>query len=314
MKKTFPYIVLLASLSLASCAAYYSVFGLSKLFSAQAMAVIIMCSILEASKLITATYLHRYAKKISLLLKTYLTIAVIILMMITSLGIYGFLTSAYQDTALKQSNINSQISLLESRKNNFSSQLEVYNEEKSSINDAITNLRQGLSNNKIQWKDKESGQIITSTSSSTRRALTKQLDQAIERQTVVNTKIDELNVSIIDLETSIMETKLGDETVKELGPLKYLSELLNIPMNSIVNWFVLAFIFVFDPLAVLVLISANKAFELKQDETDYLLKSKANKKHLEESIEQAEQIIKDIEDNKDNENPNTPSPPTIIIN
>ncbi len=285
MKKTFPYIVLLASLSLASCAAYYSVFGLSKLFSAQAIAVIIMCSILEASKLITATYLHRYAKKISLLLKTYLT-----------------------------SNINSQISLLESRKNNFSSQLEVYNEEKSSINDAITNLRQGLSNNKIQWKDKESGQIITSTSSSTRRALTKQLDQAIERQTVVNTKIDELNVSIIDLETSIMETKLGDETVKELGPLKYLSELLNIPMNSIVNWFVLAFIFVFDPLAVLLLISANKAFELKQDETDYLLKSKANKKHLEESIEQAEQIIKDIEDNKDNENPNTPSPPTVIIN
>ena len=84
MNKYFPYLVLLSALALASCAAYYSVYGLSKLFSAQAFAVIIMASILEASKLVTATYLHRYWKRINFLLKSYLTIAVIILMMITT--------------------------------------------------------------------------------------------------------------------------------------------------------------------------------------------------------------------------------------
>ena len=262
MKKLFPYTVLLAALSLASCAAYYSVFGLSKLFSSQAVAVIIMASVLEVSKLLTATYLHRYGKKISFLLKTYLTTAVIVLMMITSLGIYGFLTSAYQETALKQNNIDSQIILLESRKSNLKSQLEVYTEEQRSINEAVSELRKGLSNNKVQWRDRETGQIITSTSSSTRRALEKQLDQAIVRQTEINSKVDKLNSDIIDLESNILETQLGDETTKELGPLKYLSELLNVPMNSIVNWFVLAFIFVFDPLAVLLLIAANRAFSL----------------------------------------------------
>ena len=73
MKKTFPYIVLIAALSLAGIAAYYSVFGLSKLFSAKATAVIIMASALEISKLVTATFLHRFWNKISILLKIYLT-------------------------------------------------------------------------------------------------------------------------------------------------------------------------------------------------------------------------------------------------
>ena len=99
MKKIFPYIVLVAALSLASSAAYYSVYGISKLFSAAAISVAIMAGTLEASKLIAATYLHRYWKKINFLFKLYLTSAVLILMIITSIGIYGFLTAAYQTTA-----------------------------------------------------------------------------------------------------------------------------------------------------------------------------------------------------------------------
>jgi len=82
MKKVFPYIVLLAALCLATSAAYYSVFGLSKLFSAQTLAIIIMAGSLEVSKLITATYLHRYWKKLNILIKTYLTTAVVVLMFI----------------------------------------------------------------------------------------------------------------------------------------------------------------------------------------------------------------------------------------
>ena len=101
MTKQFPYIVLAAAFSLAASAAYYSVFGLSKLFSSQATAVIILASTMEISKLITASYLHRYWSEITKLMRVYLTTAVIILMMITSLGIYGFLASSYQDTAYR---------------------------------------------------------------------------------------------------------------------------------------------------------------------------------------------------------------------
>ena len=129
-----------------------------------------------------------------------------------------------------------------------------------SINEAVTELRKGLSNNKVQWRDKETGQIITSTSSSTRRALTKQLDQAIERQTEVNAKVDELNEKIFNFETEIVEARIGDGSTSELGPLKYLSGLTGLPMDRIINYLLLTIIFVFDPLAIALVIAANFAF------------------------------------------------------
>ena len=101
MKKFFPILVLIAALSLATVAAYYSVFGISKLFSSQAGAVIIMAGILEASKLITASYLEKYWKVINWIRKTYLTLALLILMFITSLGIYGFLVLLIKKQPIK---------------------------------------------------------------------------------------------------------------------------------------------------------------------------------------------------------------------
>ena len=128
---------------MAGCAAYYSVYGLSKLFSAQAFAVIIMASILEASKLVTATYLHRYWKKLNILLKSYLTIAVVILMMITSLGIYGFLTSAYQTTSDELNILDKQISVIEMKRERFDEQLQNYSNEKNQLATSISELTKG---------------------------------------------------------------------------------------------------------------------------------------------------------------------------
>ena len=125
---------------------------------------------------------------------------------------------------------------------------------------AVAELRKGLSNNKVQWRDKETGQIITSTSSSTRRALEKQLDQAIVRQTEINAKVDILNEKIFEYETEIVETRIGDGSTSELGPLKYLSGLTGLPMDRIINYLLLTIIFVFDPLAIALVIAANFAF------------------------------------------------------
>ena len=139
--------------------------------------------------------------------------------------------------------------------------------EKSTINGAVADLQAGLANNVIQYRDKETGQIITTTSSSTRRALEKQLDQAIERQTELNTKIDGLNTQLFDYETEIVEIQTGNDLAGELGPLKYLSGLTGIPMDKIINYLLLTIIFVFDPLAISLVIAANYAFEQLKGKT-----------------------------------------------
>ena len=259
-ERIFPFFIALSALSVSASAAFYSISGLSKLFAGAAFAVIIMAASLEVAKLVIASLLYQYRKTLPILLKIYLSIACIVLILITSMGIYGFLSSAYQDTANKEGNIEARIVLIETKRDNVKEQLEVYTEEKNSINEAVSELRKGLSNNKVQWKDKETGQIITSTSSSTRKALTKQLDQAIERQTEVNTKVDELNEKIFNFETEIVEARIGDGSTSELGPLKYLSGLTGMPMDKIINYLLLTIIFVFDPLAIALVIAANFAF------------------------------------------------------
>ena len=259
-ERIFPFLIALSALSVSASAAFYSISGLSKLFAGAAFAVIIMAASLEIAKLVIASLLYQYRKTLPLLLKAYLSVACVVLILITSMGIYGFLSAAYQDTASKEGNVEAQIVLIETKRDNIKEQLEVYTEEKNSINESVTELRKGLSNNKVQWRDKETGQIITSTSSSTRRALTKQLDQAIERQTEVNTKVDELNEKIFEYETEIVETRIGDGSTSELGPLKYLSGLTGLPMDKIINYLLLTIIFVFDPLAIALVIAANFAF------------------------------------------------------
>jgi len=260
-ERIFPFIIATSALSVSASAAFYSVSGLSKLFAGAAFAVIIMAASLEVAKLVIASLLYQYRKSLPLLLKTYLSIACFVLILITSMGIYGFLSAAYQETAAKSGSIDSQIALIETKRDNVKEQLAVYNDEKSSINTAVSDLRSGLSNNKIQYRDRETGQIITTTSSSTRRALEKQLDQAILRQTEINTKVDNLNEQLFEYETEIVEVKTGNDIAGELGPLKYLSGLTGIPMDRIINYLLLTIIFVFDPLAIALVIAANFAFE-----------------------------------------------------
>ena len=116
----------------------YSISGLSKLFAGAALAVIIMTTSLEVAKLVIASLLYQYRKTIPKLLKYYLTVAAVILVLITSMGIYGFLSAAYQETAAKAGSIDAQISLIETKRDNVKEQLAVYSDEKTSINTAAT--------------------------------------------------------------------------------------------------------------------------------------------------------------------------------
>ena len=259
-ERTLPFIIAISALSVSASAAFYSVSGLSKLFAGASLEVIIMASSLEVAKLVIASLLYQYRKTLPRLLKIYLTLAAVVLVLITSMGIYGFLSAAYQETANKAGNVEAQITLLETKRDNFKEQLAGYNQEKESLNQSISDLRTGLAGNKIQYKDRETGQIITTTSSSNRRAFERQLDQALERQDVLNEKIDGVNQSIFNLETEIVEVETGNDLAGELGPLKYLSGLTGIPMDKIINYLLLVIIFVFDPLAIALVIAANFAF------------------------------------------------------
>ena len=259
-ERLFPLLIAFSALSVSVSAAFYSVSGLSKLFAGAAFAVIVMAASLEIAKLVIASLLYQYRKNLPRLLKWYLSMACVVLILITSMGIYGFLSAAYQETAAKAGSIDSQITLIEVKRDNIKEQLAVYNEEKSSINSAVADLRTGLSNNKIQYTD-TLGNVITTTSRATRNALTKQLDQAIDRQTIINGKVDDLNQKLFDYETEIVEVRLSDAVSSELGPLKYLSGLTGLPMDQIINYLLLTIIFVFDPLAIALVVAANFAFD-----------------------------------------------------
>jgi chaperonin cofactor prefoldin len=258
-ERIFPFIIALSALSVSASAAFYSISGLSKLFAGAAFAVIVMAASLEVAKLVIASLLYQYRKVLPKLLKIYLSIACFILILITSMGIYGFLSAAYQETAAKAGSIDSQIALIETRRDNTKEQLNVYTGEKESINKAVADLRSGLANNVIQYTNAE-GILITTTSSSTRRALEKQLDQAIDRQTTINSRVDDLNTKLFEYETEIVEVSTNNDIAGELGPLKYLSGLTDVPMNKIINVLLLIIIFVFDPLAIALVIAANFAF------------------------------------------------------
>ena len=269
-ERIFPFLIAFSALAVSASAAFYSVSGLSKLFAGASLEVIIMATSLEISKLVIVSLLYQYRKSIPKLLKYYLTTAAVVLVLITSMGIYGFLSAAYQETASKAGTVDAQISLLETKRDNYQLQLEGFVQERDELNSSISDLREGLANNKIQYRDKETGQIITTTSSSNRRTFERQLDQALSRQEILNNRIDVINENVFTLETEIVEVETTSEVAGELGPLKYLSGLTGIPMDRIINYLLLTIIFVFDPLAIALVIAANFAFEkLKPIENIY---------------------------------------------
>jgi hypothetical protein len=175
--KILPFLIAFSALSVSASAAFYSVFGLSKLFAGASTQVIIMAGSLEFAKLVTASLLYQYWTEISKALKIYLSIAVFVLMVITSGGIYGFLSGAYQETATKSEFLDKSLAVLQVKQNRFEDNKNDLTLEKSQLNQTISDLRKSLSNPaQVQYIDRESGQLITTTSSSARKALQSELN------------------------------------------------------------------------------------------------------------------------------------------
>ena len=277
MKNILPYLTALAALTLAGSAAFYSVFGLSKFYAGAATAVIIMGIAIEASKLIATSVLHQYHKMLSLPIKLYLSFAILVSMTITSAGIYGFLISAYQETAFKTDIENQVIGAENNRLITFNQELKNLDSERNMLNDNISKantnilkLSEGLSNNVVQYTNAE-GNVITTQSSSTRRILKEQLqtqsnyrDTLVVKRDKLATNIKTVNDSINSINIRVLQLKTNSDIAGEIGPLKYLSELTGVPMNRVVNWFTILLIIIFDPLAVALVIVLNNIMKSRQ--------------------------------------------------
>ena len=227
MKKyLLPTLIALSALSISAAAAFYSVTGLAKLFAGVETAVIWMASSLEVAKLVVASLLYQYWKKVGWALRFYLTLALLILMAITSAGIYGYLSSGYQDTANKSGVVDKEIALIDNKIKLKTEDKTFTAEQLQQTKQSISQLRSALGNNNQTYKDKN-GNVMVTSSSANRKAYEKQLEYALKDEEKLSNKINTLDSTIAVLSEQKLEKESNAELAGELGPLDRKSTRLN---------------------------------------------------------------------------------------
>jgi len=281
--KLLPWIIALSALSVSGSAAFYSVSGLGKMFAGASLQVMVLAGSLEFAKLVTASLLYQYWRKLNLGLKIYLSIATLILILITSAGIYGFLSSAYQETSFKVQNqdknieiLDKNISIIKTEISNFESQIKQKNDRLGQLTTIRTNLQ---STQDVLIEKAKSTNAV--------RQQIKDVDSEIKRMdseiSVLNDSISSKNTRIASIEQEKLGVSSNADLAKEVGPLKYIAKLTGSSIDSVVNWYIIVLMLVFDPLAIALVIAANFAFEMSDKE---------NKK--EEKVKEKENMIKKL--------------------
>lgn len=244
------------AIGLATFSGYYSVFGISKLFSGGAWTIVGMAAMLEFSKLVVITFLHDHFKDLKKSFKVYLTLAASVLMIITSIGVYGYLTNAYQETAKHIYETQNKIALLDQKKI-------IFNEQKNKLDTLIkqkTDRINSYDKLRLSQENVLNNQI---TQKGSTRGLQKNIQSVDKSTQTLNDEITELSKRSLGLTDSITiieqdKLTLSNATfTSELGPLLYLSRITGLPMDLVVNWFIIVLVIVFDPLAVSLVIAAN---------------------------------------------------------
>ena len=248
----------LSALLVAGSAAFFSVFGLSNLFAGAKLSVVVMAGSLEFGKLVAASFLYRFWDNINRLLKIYLVTGVIILVGITSAGIFGYLSNAYQGATINFEKQSTELLALEDR-------LDVLEEDRVFLKQELEDQVESLPENFITAK----------------RNLREQYNPQIQ---VISNVILEVKGRISDLEIELIETGV------DVGPAIYLAKAFETDVDNVVKFFIFILIFVFDPLAVSLVLAFNHAlqYESKVNETkidkiykSYKKKSKPKTKQIE---------------------------------
>jgi len=239
------YLVLLVALAISGVAAWYSIAGLAAIFAAAKIPIIIMGASLEVGKLVTASWLYQNWQRAPFLLKTYLTTAVIVLMFITSMGIFGFLSKAHIDQTLVSGDNTLLIEQLDQRIEREQKRVDDANLVIAQLDNAVQTL---IDYDRIRGDD---------------GAIAVREEQKDERDNL-NNVIDSAYSVIGELQSSRLELSKEQLSIEaEVGPIRYIAELVYDGDPSVdiladaVRYVILIIIFVFDPLAVLLLVAAN---------------------------------------------------------
>ena len=279
--KSFNKLVGFSALSIAGSAAFFSVYGLSKLFAGAQSAVIIMAGSLEFGKLVAASFLYRYWKDINLLHKTYMTIATIILVLITSAGIFGFLSNAYQGATVSFEKETTALLYKEDRLEQLQDDKRFLKEE---LEAAVSELPDNYRTAKRKLREE------------------------------YQPKINKINEDIINLKSEVGDLKVQIiETGVEVGPAIYLAKVFGTDVDTVVKFFIFILIFVFDPMAVLFVISYNVTLmngdKVKKTKTKnkswWEVYGEENKKNVHEKfkkiIKQDKRLLNQKNDDSDSE-------------
>jgi len=290
--KIFPWLVALAAASISFSAAFYSIFGIGKMFAGAATNVMIMATSLEFAKLVIASFLYRFWNDVNKSLRAYLTIACFVLILITSAGIYGFLSSAYQDTANKVENSDKSTLVITKKKDMIQKQLDQAEKQlefKSNRQNVLSDMRNRQQSN--------ADNLISNNRSAS--SVRTQMNQLGKESGLLDNDIKVLQDSIASkteqisaLDNEVLGISTNSDLANEVGPLKYIAKLTGKTLDEVVNWFIIALMLVFDPLAIALVVAANFVFSYiggKKKEADDFEEWKKEK------VEEAARLIAEEE-------------------
>lgn len=256
--KSFKLLIGFSALIISGMAATFSVTGIATLFSGYFLTVAFMMGALEFGKIVVASFLARYWSAISRTLRAYFLIATAVLIVITSAGIFGYLSDAYQKTKGDYTIIEKQVAILDSKKN-------AYVERKDRLQ----------ADRQLEMNAKRSNQTRADSLTSRNQSITRTREDIRENDTKIlslEKQISAVEDSISSYDLKIIE--IESQNIKgELGPLKYIAGIFDTDMDTAVKYFIFLLIFVFDPLAVILFVSLNTIIRkehgiYKEDEFD----------------------------------------------
>jgi hypothetical protein len=242
----FIAILILTTLSIAGSAAFFSVYGLAQIFTGSFWPVVVMASSLEAGKLVAASYAYRYWDKITFALKAYLISAILVLMLITSVGIFGFLSAAYQKDILPLAEMETKITLLDQK---------------------ITDLERIRSEDQVQLQrlQDDKAREIAALPANFATKKTEVATRYQERIARVEENIAAYTLQIRATNEEKQDLKLATlQQELKTGPIIFIAEALGREVNDATKWLILIIIFAFDPLAVALTVGVNIAIIERQ--------------------------------------------------
>jgi flagellar basal body-associated protein FliL len=251
------YLLFGTALALSACAAYYSIMGLVAIFAAAAIPIFIMGSLLEASKLVVASWLYRNWKEVPVLMKSYFTVSLIILMMLTSMGIFGYLSKAHLDQAIPTGDVSAKLALIDEK---IKTEKENINANRKELTQLDAQVDQTLSRT-TEASGADRSIVIRRAQQKDRTRILNEIGQA-------QAKIAKYNEERAPIASEVRKVEA------EVGPIKYIAALLygdnpeTDVLEKAVRWVIIMIVLVFDPLAVLLLVAANWQQKREREETE----------------------------------------------